>query len=500
MRLSRVALPIPLGLLLATSSPLVRAGSSLDIDRGAARAWQAINKLGTTASLLHTTAHPDDEQGGMLAVAGRKWGARTALLTLNRGEAGDNAIGPELFDALGLIRSDELAQAAEYYGLDEQYFTLAADYGYSKRLDEALEQWDRRALVGDMVRAIRACRPLVVVSRWQGGARDGHGQHQAAGALTPEAVEAAVDPAAYPELAREGLRPWHVLRLYVGGAREDEAWQVRVETGDYDPALGDSYANLGRRGLALQRSQTSGRFVPVEGRSPLYYSLHGAGGGPRDDTFFDGLPTGLVDAYRLLGREAPPGAERALAAIATEVAQARSAFAWTDPARAVPSLARGLALTREAIDTAGDADVRFILEVKARQFEDALQAALGLTLTATAEPAGTAAPAGPGAEYRPPPTLDAVTPGDSFDVNLAFTNRATPEVTLERLELGGASGLTAIPLGNPTPALANQPVTRRVTATVPSDAPLTRPYLSRRSIAESRYVALESGGDRPDVG
>ena len=128
MRVLRLLAAIVTGLALGAPSPSLRAqSSSLGIDRGAADVWQAINKLGTTASLLQTTAHPDDEQGGMLAVAGRRWGARTALLTLNRGEAGDNAIGPELFEGLGLIRTDELAQAAEHYGLDEQYFTLAAD-------------------------------------------------------------------------------------------------------------------------------------------------------------------------------------------------------------------------------------------------------------------------------------------------------------------------------------------------------------------------------------
>ncbi len=237
----------------------------LPIDRGAASAWQAINKLRTTGSLLQTTAHPDDEQGGMLALASRRWGARTALLTLNRGEAGDNAIGPELFDALGLIRTDELLQADQFYGLDEQYFTLAADYGFSKRMDEALERWDRHALLGDMVRVIRAFRPIVVVSRWEGTPRDGHGQHQAAGALTPEAVAAAADPAAYPELAAEGLAPWTVLRLYVGGARENEAWQVRVDPGQYDPVIGDSVrepgpTRSGAAAIADERTARPGRW------------------------------------------------------------------------------------------------------------------------------------------------------------------------------------------------------------------------------------------------
>ena len=103
------------------------------------------------ASLLHVTAHPDDEHAGMLTLASRGWGVRTALLSLNRGEAGANAIGPELFDGLGLIRTRELVLSGRYYGLDDLYFTTAVDYGYSKSVDEAFRSWDREAVLEDMV-------------------------------------------------------------------------------------------------------------------------------------------------------------------------------------------------------------------------------------------------------------------------------------------------------------------------------------------------------------
>ena len=110
-----------------------------------------------------------------------------------------------------------------------------------------------------MVRAIRSSRPLVVISRWQGTPRDGHGQHQAAGLLTPDAVAAAADPQAFPELARDGLRPWRVRKVYSGGWQENEEWQVAIDPGVYNPTLGDSFTNVARTGLSLQRSQTAGR-------------------------------------------------------------------------------------------------------------------------------------------------------------------------------------------------------------------------------------------------
>src|SRR5213596_1723900 len=140
----------------------VSAADPLPQDRGAAGTWQKLLKLRTIASVMHTTAHPDDEHGGLLAMLSRGDGARVSLLTLTRGESGDNAIGSELFDALGLIRTEELLRADQYYGVDQQYFTTVVDYGFSKRLDEALEKWGKERVLRDVVRIIRMDRPLVL--------------------------------------------------------------------------------------------------------------------------------------------------------------------------------------------------------------------------------------------------------------------------------------------------------------------------------------------------
>lgn len=465
------------------------------LDQGAAGAWQRLLKLQTTASLLHTTAHPDDEHSGLLTLASRGRGVRTALVTLNRGEAGDNAIGAELFDALGLIRTDELARAGQYYGLDEQYFTGVADYGFSKRMTEAFSEWDREALLRDLVRVIRRSRPLVVVSRWQGSARDGHGQHQAAGAITPPAVEAAGDPARFPELALEGLRPWRVPKLYLGGARENETWHVRADAGAYDPVLGDSYQNVGRFGLSLQRSQTSGRYNPAAGAAPLYYTRAGApAGSPRERDLFDGLDTSLPGAFRLSGVTPPIGAVDRLMAIEREARGARDAFSWTDPSAAVPALARGLAATRRAREAIADPEVRFLLDVKERQFADAVAAALGLQVAATAQPAGLSDPTGPFAAFAPPPTLDAVTPGQTVDVRLVVASRGRTPVSVTAAELRGPSNLrVAIDRAAGTLA-ADTPLAVRASLTVPADAAPTRPYFARASIGETRYAVVDPAG------
>src|SRR5688572_17949111 len=189
---------------------------------GAAEVWQKMQKLRTTVSVMHITAHPGDEHGGVLTKLSRGDGARVTLLTLNRGESGDNAIGPQLFDALGLIRTEELLVSNRYYGVDQQYFTTVVDYGFSKLLEEALGKWGRETVLRDVVRIVRMERPTIILSRFQGTNRDGHGNHQAAGLMAQEAFNAAGDPSRYPEQIREGLRPWSPAKVYIGGVRADE--------------------------------------------------------------------------------------------------------------------------------------------------------------------------------------------------------------------------------------------------------------------------------------
>ena len=161
----------------------------------------------------------------------RGQGARVSMLTLTRGESGDNVLGPELFDALGLIRTEELLVANRFYGVDRQYFTTVVDYGFSKRLEEALEKWGREHVLREVVRVIRTERPLILIARFQGNARDGHGNHEAAGLITREAFTAAGDPTKFPEDLAAGVKPWQPLKLYMGGVRQNEDWTLQVDTG-----------------------------------------------------------------------------------------------------------------------------------------------------------------------------------------------------------------------------------------------------------------------------
>ena len=476
----------------------VPSAQTIPQDSGAAGAWQKIQKARTTASVMHTTAHPDDEHGGVITRLSRKDGARLALMTLNRGESGDNAIGSQLFDGLGLIRSEELRASGRYYGLDEQYFTTVVDYGFSKRLEEAFEKWGKEAVLRDVVRVIRISRPFVLLSRFQGNERDGHGNHQTAGLITQLAFQAAGDPNMFPEQIQEGLRPWQPFKVYLGGVRENESWTVRIDSGEYSPALGDSYDNVARFGLSFQRSQNSGRFTAGAGPNYGYYTRVGSriGGAEKESSIFDGIMTTYSGLYSQLGRRSPEGAADQLARVDGALGRAATDFKMTDPAAAVPSLVGALNLLRDAMaKSAGEEEVLFVLRIKELQLQDAINASLGLELAATAQPAGQAEPTGPMAAFAPPVTMAAPVPGQTFDVRARLANRGTAAIVPTGITVEAATGWQAAPAtGAAVPATlaAHQVANQRFSVSVAADAALsTRPYFSRKGLQESRYTLAD---------
>jgi LmbE family N-acetylglucosaminyl deacetylase len=482
--------PLILGLTIMTGGAvMVHALDPLALDRGAAGTWQKLLKLRTIASVMHTTAHPDDEHGGLLAMLSRGQGVRVTLLTLNRGEAGDNAIGSELFDALGLIRTEELLRADQYYGVDQQYFTSVIDYGFSKRLEEALVKWGRENVLRDVVRVIRVERPLALIARFQGTDRDGHGNHQTAGLITQEAYRVAGDPDVFPEQIQQGLRPWQPLKLYMGGVRENEDWTIRIDPAVYSPWLGDSYANIARTGLSFQRSQNGGRNDPQPGPAFGYYKrLASQVAAPAKETgFFDGVDTSVAGLLATLKHQSPANARPLLEAIEREVETSIGAFRMHDPSAVVPSLARGLAAVREASgQLSADADARHILRIKEGQFVDAINTALGIDFAAVALPSGVIEPTGPAAAFAAPPTMAPVVPGQSFDVKVRLTNRGSIDV-----DVGSIGVADVVDPQAPVVLRRDETVSRTLHLTVPPTARFTRPHFSRPSILENRYTIVD---------
>ena len=473
---------------------------SLSVDWGAPGLWQRLLRLQTTASVLYTTAHPDDEQGGTLTYLSRGQGVRTSLLTLNRGEGGANAIGAELFDGLGLIRTEELLVSDRYYGLDDQYFTTLIDYGYSKNLDEALRQWGRENVLRDFVRVIRINRPLVLVSRFYGSPRDGHGNHETAGAVTQEAFALAGDPDRFPEQIREeGLRPWQPLKLYRSNLRSrsffrgssgppEHRWNVDINVGTFSPWLGESYQEFSALGLSFQRSQNSGRRRERQGAYHQFFErvTSRVEAPEREAGFFDGIDTSLAEIYRLLGSTPPEGVSALLLEIESRVKDSVAAYSVHNPVAVVPFLVQGLSLTREAIQRSeGHNEALFLLTIKERQFQDAINTALGLQFRAVSAPFRSGAPSSP---FSRPATMGVIVPGQQFQVEVSLVNPSSLPIQTERISLEGTEewGIEGDSQSGKSLRSGEELATRLV-VTTPHDATLSQRYFGRESIQESRY-------------
>src|SRR5262245_55582327 len=353
---------------------------------GAAAAYGALLRLRSTATVLHTTARPDDEDGAVLAWLSRQQGVRTGLLTLNRGEGGANLLGPELYDALGILRTEELLAAGRYYGVD-QMFTRVADFGFSKRLDETLEHWGREVVLGDVVHAIRMYSPDIIVSRFHGKPRDGHGNHQAAGLMSIEAFKAAADPNRFPEHFREGLRPWQAKKLYLSVRESEPLATLKIDVGAYDPLVGNSYRESARDGLSHQRSQGAGqvRAVPGSSLSAVMLADSAIPQVENEQSMFDGMDTTILGIAQLAGST---NLSPDLTEISKRVEAAISKFDALKPWVVASDLAAGTKATRALIEkvkasSPEDANrdhVLFLLGNKEQEFNDAMNKALGLVM------------------------------------------------------------------------------------------------------------------------
>jgi LmbE family N-acetylglucosaminyl deacetylase len=295
---------------------------------------ESIQKARVVTRVLFTVAHPDDEASTLLTYLPHALGTDTTLLTLNRGEGGQNAIGPEQGAQLGILRSSELSAAMNVEG-PHLYFTRVVDFGFSKTLEETLEKWNGLELE-DMVRAIRTVRPQIVINGW-GGQKTGHGNHQDSGFQTPKAVEAAADPTKYPDQIAEGLKPWRVDMILnpVRATAQDEkvdytgSWLVPAD--EVSPIWGLSYREISLEGYLHHRSQGVTPFL----NSPFIrrpYGLKRTTGGPAS-------PSDFAQPLASLARVIPFPAEKTLAGADHDLDQARMAAEKLDWPGAVRSIA-----------------------------------------------------------------------------------------------------------------------------------------------------------------
>ncbi len=396
---------------------------------GAARIRLAIENLANTGSALMIAAHPDDENTALLAYLARGRHLRTGYLSVTRGEGGQNLIGSQLGATLGLIRTQELLEARKIDGA-EQFFTRAIDFGYSKTAAESLEKWGHERTLGDVVWVIRRFRPDVIISRWSGTPRDGHGQHQAAGMLAKEAYEAAADPKRYPEQLKY-VQAWRAKRLMWNmfswnrrAQKEDEhtPGRIEVDLGAYDPVLGYSYAEIAGMSRSMHRSQGMGA-AQRKGSQPNYLITTAGERATRDP--FDGVD--------LTWSRVPGGA-----AIGSLLNKALGALDPAHPEKAVPVLAQARALMVEMSHLAEPG--RSLVQRKLKRLNEAILLAAGVSADVTVD------------HY-------AVVPGNSLKLTTTVINRGPLQVR---------EGDKLLP--------SNEPVSNSAELAIPANAPYSQPY------------------------
>jgi LmbE family N-acetylglucosaminyl deacetylase len=485
----------------------------LQEDIGAVHLYQLLTKLKTTARLMQVVAHPDDEDGGMMTLEARGRGASVLLFTVTRGEGGQNKFGAESSDELGILRTLELLEADKYYGV-EQRFAHVADFGFSKTAEETFSKWHGHDIaLGDIVRAIRIFRPDVLTSRFSGTTRDGHGHHQASGILTAEAFRAAGDPNKFPEQIKEGLLPWQAKKLYLGnpprmfqgGDIADEDYTVKLDTGEYSPVLGMSYAQFALEGLAHQTSQGTGGIRVPPGHRYTYYKLMDSDlpkpSGHEND-MLDGIDTSLVGLAGRLGAEESkvPFLRPTLQSLRKHVDEATRLFSMQDTSACAPHLLAGGDETYKLIKQLEDsqlspparAELITSLQAKLDQFMQAANESLSIFFDVNVDPPGPQ----PGPSYFPrmEQTISTAIPGQSFTVTARLYNRGKTIIhSIDgSLIVPDGWGIDDIPERkgefDDSPLNPGEVRALQFRITISPDAKYTKPYFSRRDTeAETVY-------------
>lgn len=486
MRMSRLVRPLVVAVAMAVgvawTSDRTPVAGQFQVKPVAGQAGEAglelmLRRLESIGTFMMTTAHPDDENNALLAELHYGHGIRTTLVTATHGEGGQNEIGPELFEALATLRTEELAAAHRFDGA-EQYFARAVDFGYSFSVEETFERWGRDEIVGDFVRLIRTIRPDVIVGFiWDG---TGGGQHhQATARLTADAFRAAADPTKYPEQIAEGLRPWQAKKYYYTvafgfgpqGQREPDPTWLMTDGGGYDALLGRTWNEIGAEARSMHKCQGMSQLLPLPGPARRPYQLQDTvlpdGVGRQETSMFDGIDTGFRSLTMFAGPSVPDALASQVNLIAGYIEGARSDLRAHGLGSAAAPLVQGLTALRElrqSLPSMGlDDDARFEIEFrlaqKEAQFEQAVLLAYGIRVDAVADD-------------------DLVTRGQPLGVNLVVGNRGHVDVAVKQARVTGLQGEAACAAGL---AKAGAIFACQATGTVPADARPTSIHFTRRA-------------------
>lgn len=434
----------------------------IEEDSGVTGFGLALRKLPTVGSVLYITAHPDDEDNALMAEMSRGDGYRTGLMSLTRGDGGQNEIGPELFEQIGVLRSEELMSMHRWDGA-QQFFSRAFEFGYSFSVEETLQKWGREEILEDIVRVIRQFRPWIILSLNPGGPGGGQ-HHQASAQLAAEAFRLAGDPGQFPNQIEEGLRPWRPYRLFQamgpGMGRMGSGGDVRIDLSGYDPLLGETYAEFGARARSNHRSQGM-NVLPRPGPWFATFFLANSTVDSFDikDSFFDQIDVSLQALSAL-----DPELDSSVILLDGYVNWANEAFSRSDYPSAVKAVMTGLDYVRRMRSTTNNPEVQFLLDQKEKDFLAAAERGHFVTFNVFARSGSDGL----------------VVPGEEVEVEVHFYNRSKIPLTVESTDLMMPDGWEIVEQRT----LDHSTVFK---VRVPDDAPVSKPYWFRDNPQVDRF-------------
>lgn len=365
--------------ILSITPLFIRAQASVQLN--AAEIKQGLESLSINGSVLYMAAHPDDENTRLLAYLAKERKVRTGYLSLTRGDGGQNLIGSEQGELLGLIRTQELLAARKMDGA-EQFFTRANDFGFSKNSDESFKIWNKEKILSDAVWVIRNFRPDVIITRFPEDARAGHGHHAASAILAREAFFAAADPKRFPEQLKF-VKPWQAKRIVwntfnFGSVNTTSADQLKIDVGGFNALLGKSYGEIAAESRSNHRSQGFGS-ARQRGSATEYFSA--VAGAPATKDLFDGVNIGLGN------EKGSAGAQASVQALLNDI---NTTYIPSDPSQSIVKLlklkaeVKGLPFKHQLLDELILACAGIWLETSAPQSSYALNDSIPLTINAIA--------------------------------------------------------------------------------------------------------------------
>jgi len=403
---------------------------------------QGMKKLNVLGSVLYIAAHPDDENTRMLAWLSKEKLYRTAYLSLTRGDGGQNLIGDEQGDALGVIRTRELMAARKIDGA-EQFFSSACDFGYSKNPEETFQKWEKEKLLFEMVWIIRSYKPDVIICRFPTTGEGGHGQHTASAILASEAFDAAADSSRFPEQLQSGLSVWKAKRLLwntfnFGGQSTQKEDQFKINVGGYDPMSGKSFGEIASLSRSQHKSQGFG--VPAQRGDNWEYLATIKGDTPKI-SLLDGVNTTWERTGLMLNHQ-PTTASSIAARIDSMIVK----FDVSHPERSLPALLNLYDLVSQSTDS-------YWKIQKQKEIKALIESAAGIYMEAVAP-------------------VEIKTQGDSLDLMINFIS-----------QLGVSTKITGVQsdvFGTNYSLASKGKDSAIVRCVIPKNADITQPYWLRK--------------------